>query len=190
MGELIGQRTAHLNGRAFASDGGTKQMRHHGAPQHQRRHAQGHHVFGIVNFVDEQVVAGLHVAGLRGLPPLQVQPSHSKTRERQAPDEPAVGLTGLCGPIERKQKERRSRPRQCRHQQRQRRRFDEVAKQRSQRGAIKQVHGCIFAQSPSHSGGLHKCFESGVNGHGGGACCHETAPHVFQFFDGFLQISR
>ena len=59
-GELVGQCAAHLYSRAFAADGGSKEMGHHSAHQNQRRHAQGHHFLGVVDFVNEQVVASLH----------------------------------------------------------------------------------------------------------------------------------
>ena len=141
-----------------------------------------------MNFVDEQVVARLYIACVGGLTPLQVQPADGKARQGQARDQPAVGLAGVRGPIEREEEKGRSRSCQRRHHQRQSRGFGQVAKKREKRGAIKQVHGGIFAQSPDRPRGLHKRLETGIDGHRGGTRRHQTATDFFQFLDRLLHV--
>ncbi|MNJ80136.1 hypothetical protein D3C77_784060 [compost metagenome] len=60
MRELIGKRATHLYRGSFAPDGGAEQMRNHRAAQHHGHHAQGNDLFGVVDLVNDQVVAGLN----------------------------------------------------------------------------------------------------------------------------------
>ena len=71
-GQLVGQRAAHLHGRAFAADGRAEQVRDHGPGQHQRRHTQRHDVGRIVDLVDQQVVPRFHAAAPLPVPVAQV----------------------------------------------------------------------------------------------------------------------
>ncbi|KAI1697408.1 hypothetical protein Ddc_19721 [Ditylenchus destructor] len=98
VGELVRQRAAHLHGGAFAPDRRAKQVRHDRAAQHQRHHAQRHDLLGVVDLVDDEVVAGIHAAA-----DLQIEPAHREARQRQAPDQPAMALAGLRGPVQREQ---------------------------------------------------------------------------------------
>ena len=76
-GQLVGQRAAHLHGRAFAADRGAEQVRGDGADQHQRRHAQRDDALGVVDLVDQEVVAGFDRAA-----EAQVQPADRGARQR------------------------------------------------------------------------------------------------------------
>jgi hypothetical protein len=60
--QLVGQRAAHLHRRPFAANRSAKPVRDHGADQHQRRHPRT--TFGVVDFVDQQVIPRLHAAAI------------------------------------------------------------------------------------------------------------------------------
>ncbi len=107
MRELVRERAAHLHRGAFAADRRAEQMRDDRAHQDERRHPQRHDLPGIVHLVDQQVVARLDAVAH-----LHVDPADHRARQRQAPDQPMIGVAGLGGQFERAQEQRGSRPRQ------------------------------------------------------------------------------
>ncbi len=111
VGQLVRQGTTHLHCRALAPYRGAKQVRYHRADQYQRHHAQRHHFVGAVDLLQQQIVAPLH-----SLPKAQVDPTHSKARNGQEPDQPAVAIVSGRGPIQRVKERSRGRTGQCRHQ--------------------------------------------------------------------------
>ena len=135
MRELIGQRPAHLNGRALAPHRGAKQVRHHRAQKNQRRHAHRHHLTWVMHLVDQQVVARLY-----RLAHMQVHPAHRESGQGQQGQQPAVRLARFGGPGQRQQKPGRSRAGQQGHAHAQRQPFQGMAQPAQGLGATRTVH--------------------------------------------------
>ena len=90
--ELVGQGRASLQSRSFSTGRAAEKMRDERANEDERRHPHRDGAFWVMDFVEDEIVAGFN----RGAEVPVHQPDQ-KPCQRQQRDQPLVVLASICG---------------------------------------------------------------------------------------------
>ena len=108
--EAAGEAPAQLDGGAFAPGRTAEQMRHHGAEEDQRCHAQRHPCPRFVDLLDDQVVAAFHRIARQ-----MIEQADHEATERQQVEQPGKREAQPRDGIQAPEECRTQRPDECGH---------------------------------------------------------------------------